>query len=296
MTAASHPNPTDPTDCRLVRGCIGAKGHGGPCVTKVERLTDELADARYEIDRLRAELVAVRAELDGLNLAHELMAVQFRTMQAEKEQGWREADKQETRAEAAEDRAAGLLTALALMRESWDAQERDLAAVRAERDEARTETVKAEQQNELIEVEVGRKLRDADRRIAAAEAELAATPKLWSCPDCAFTFDAVHTNTDGSGLSCPVCELAAAKAAALKEAADAAESMVPGTDNMRAGPFAKDLAKWLRARALSVTPETDDDAHEPHPHACNCNVEGLRSHADWCASLCPVVTPETKES
>lgn len=33
-------------------------------------------------------------------------------------------------------------------------------------------------------------------------------PALWECPRCAFTFDAVHTNEDGS-LSCPVCELAA---------------------------------------------------------------------------------------
>jgi ssDNA-binding Zn-finger/Zn-ribbon topoisomerase 1 len=25
------------------------------------------------------------------------------------------------------------------------------------------------------------------------------------CPDCAFTFDADHEATDGSGYSCPVC-------------------------------------------------------------------------------------------
>ncbi len=27
---------------------------------------------------------------------------------------------------------------------------------------------------------------------------------LWSCPDCAFTFDAVHTDV-GGGYSCPAC-------------------------------------------------------------------------------------------
>lgn len=31
---------------------------------------------------------------------------------------------------------------------------------------------------------------------------------LWTCPDCAFTFDASHVNADGSGLSCSVCETA----------------------------------------------------------------------------------------
>lgn len=38
------------------------------------------------------------------------------------------------------------------------------------------------------------------------EAENAALRQsLWSCPNCAFTFDAGHDNTDGSGCSCPVC-------------------------------------------------------------------------------------------
>jgi hypothetical protein len=27
----------------------------------------------------------------------------------------------------------------------------------------------------------------------------------WVCPDCAFTFDAMHTDADGSGYSCPGC-------------------------------------------------------------------------------------------
>lgn len=30
--------------------------------------------------------------------------------------------------------------------------------------------------------------------------------KMWSCPDCAFTFAAYHHNADGS-MSCPVCEV-----------------------------------------------------------------------------------------
>jgi hypothetical protein len=31
------------------------------------------------------------------------------------------------------------------------------------------------------------------------------TTALWSCPDCAFTFDAMHTDPDG-GYTCPACE------------------------------------------------------------------------------------------
>jgi hypothetical protein len=34
---------------------------------------------------------------------------------------------------------------------------------------------------------------------------LRADAKTWSCPDCAFTFCAYHTNEDGS-LTCPACE------------------------------------------------------------------------------------------
>ncbi len=29
--------------------------------------------------------------------------------------------------------------------------------------------------------------------------------RCWICPDCAFTFSAEHTNTDGSGYTCPLC-------------------------------------------------------------------------------------------
>jgi len=30
--------------------------------------------------------------------------------------------------------------------------------------------------------------------------------RCWICPDCAFTFSAEHTDADGVGYSCPVCE------------------------------------------------------------------------------------------
>jgi hypothetical protein len=33
--------------------------------------------------------------------------------------------------------------------------------------------------------------------------------RCWVCPDCGFAFDATHTNTDGTGYSCPVCEITA---------------------------------------------------------------------------------------
>lgn len=31
--------------------------------------------------------------------------------------------------------------------------------------------------------------------------------KLQTCSDCGFGFDSVHENDDGSGYSCPVCEV-----------------------------------------------------------------------------------------
>jgi rubrerythrin len=39
-------------------------------------------------------------------------------------------------------------------------------------------------------------------------------PDLWTCPDCAFSFAAEHTNNDGdkSGHSCPLCESARLRA------------------------------------------------------------------------------------
>lgn len=56
-----------------------------------------------------------------------------------------------------------------------------------------------------------------------AEWQARQTPRLWSCPACAFTFDAVHTEQDGS-YSCPACaekrlsEALEACAAALEDA------------------------------------------------------------------------------
>jgi rubrerythrin len=40
-----------------------------------------------------------------------------------------------------------------------------------------------------------------NERLRAASRELVA---CWSCPDCAFTFDAMHEDAEG-GYSCPAC-------------------------------------------------------------------------------------------
>jgi rubredoxin len=42
-----------------------------------------------------------------------------------------------------------------------------------------------------------------------AREQLTAAPKLWSCPSCAFEFNAQHEDVDG-GYSCPLCQLDAA--------------------------------------------------------------------------------------
>jgi len=63
---------------------------------------------RVRVTAAEARLAEVERERNELQAAHELMARQFRTMQAEKEHGWREADRQESRADAAEERLAAV--------------------------------------------------------------------------------------------------------------------------------------------------------------------------------------------
>lgn len=43
---------------------------------------------------------------------------------------------------------------------------------------------------------------DALRQVARDE-----LVKVWSCPDCGFSFDAFHTDDPDGGYSCPVCEV-----------------------------------------------------------------------------------------
>jgi hypothetical protein len=74
-----------------------------------------------------AETERLKAENAELSAANELMATQFRTMQQEKEHGWQEADRQETRAERVEaDRDA--------LRERVDSLLSDMWTLTAERD------------------------------------------------------------------------------------------------------------------------------------------------------------------
>lgn len=51
------------------------------------------------------------------------------------------------------------------------------------------------------------------------KSEAALSRVLWSCPDCAFTFDAMHTGP-GDGYSCPVCGEAQIEAALSRVLAD----------------------------------------------------------------------------
>jgi hypothetical protein len=48
--------------------------------------------------------------------------------------------------------------------------------------------------------------------------EIQRQPKMWECPECAFTFDAIHTDADG-GHSCPCCAESSLRRSALEEAA-----------------------------------------------------------------------------
>jgi hypothetical protein len=60
--------------------------------------------------------------------------------------------------------------------------------------EAENERLRAERDNAVENRRMAEQQRDAER---------------WSCPDCAFTFDASHTNMDGT-MTCVLCERATA--------------------------------------------------------------------------------------
>lgn len=110
--------------------------------------------------------------------------------------------------------------------ESKATAERD--RLRAERDRA-VEDMEAAEQRMAAFLDGTFAVGDgtAQREIERLRAEVERT-KLWSCPDCEFTFAAYHTNADGS-MSCPVCEVermrpvveAAVRVAELDEICDA---------------------------------------------------------------------------
>jgi hypothetical protein len=66
---------------------------------------DLIADAILQLEE-RAQ--RAESQLDVEVRANSLMAAQFRTMQAEKEHGWREAERWEARAERAEAKVAAV--------------------------------------------------------------------------------------------------------------------------------------------------------------------------------------------
>jgi hypothetical protein len=68
---------------------------------------------------------------------------------------------------------------------------------------------------------------------------------LWSCPECAFTFDAMHTDRDG-GYSCPLCGEIRAEAE---------------RDDALARAVAAETA-IAKVRELAGTPETDKEPSE----------------------------------
>jgi hypothetical protein len=85
-------------------------------------------------------------------------------------------------------------------------------------------------------------------RIEELERENAALKerKLWSCPDCAFSFDAMHVDESG-GYSCPVCAEARLEQenVVLKRAIEDANWLLSG--HVDAGGGAVELVKWAQA-------------------------------------------------
>ena len=85
-------------------------------------------------------------------------------------------------------------------------------------------------------------------RAIPGSAWLLSTEDCVSCPDCAFTFDAMHTTQDGGGYDCPACgenELAArefALRAALATADQASSALLAERDEA--------VARAVRAEAV----------------------------------------------
>lgn len=63
-----------------------------------------------------------------------------------------------------------------------------------------------------------------------AQAAFDGRAELWVCPDCAFGFDVVHKNMDGS-YTCPVCEADRLRAA-LSRILSYAKATVPTPRNV----------------------------------------------------------------
>lgn len=72
----------------------------------------------FQADDLIAFAVQQEQAREAAEAAHELMSEQFRIMQAEKEHGWRESEKQEDRAEKAEAERDAALAELAAIAKS----------------------------------------------------------------------------------------------------------------------------------------------------------------------------------
>ncbi len=95
--------------------------------------------------------------------------------------------------------------------------------------------------------------READAAaLRAAEAER--DRQLWECEKCGFRFSREHENADGSGYSCPVCELAAGatREARLREALE----QIANPDQRLLHTSAGALQEMARA-ALSAPPDQE---------------------------------------
>lgn len=128
--------------------------------------------------------------------------------------------------------------------------------------------------------------------LAEKDAEIERRIVPWSCPECAFAFDATHTDLDGGGHTCPACEehrltaaLAAEKAAhgELRERvrALADEFETKAGDHLHAavvaGPEDKGLlqiacwgARTNSARDLLALLDTDTTTGEYQPCSAEC--------------------------
>lgn len=92
-----------PVAWRLIVDAVERQGQGTIRIDGKDVPMDETVSVvEAERDLLASKVAEVDAAREAAENGHELMASQFRVMQAEKEHGWREAEKWEDRAEVAE--------------------------------------------------------------------------------------------------------------------------------------------------------------------------------------------------
>ena len=112
----------------------------------------------------------------------------------------------------------------------------------------------------IIMRERARAWQAARAELAEVRAAAAGMAVLWTCPDCAFGFDAAHTEEPGGGYSCPACaeDRLRAELERLRPIVEAAVRAQEAWDVWDASDCAgdpKDAREWQEKHDASIRTE-----------------------------------------